>query len=162
MILPTQTGPHPSLLVGCGKEGTIYLLDRQSMGHYQGPAGPDQVVQRLPHAIGGVWGGPAYYHGPTGQFLYYCGRDGHLRAFELANATLTATTQSTNVYAGGFTPTNPLNLVAHDATNVTVQVFSAAAGPWDNPHGGAFITPTVINGKVYVGTADRLAVFGLH
>jgi hypothetical protein len=181
MILPTQTGPHPSLLVGCGKEGTIYLLDRQNLGHYHGPAGPDQVVQRLPHAIGGVWGGPAYYHGPTGQFVYYCGRDGHLRSFELANAKLTATTQSTNVYVGGFTPTvssnggapgtgivwgitrtNPLNLVAHDATNVTAQVFSAAAGPWDNPHGGAFITPTVINGKVYVGTADRLAVFGLH
>ena len=57
---------------------------------------------------------------------------------------------------------NPIHLVAYDATDLKVQLFDGEAGPWDNMHGGPFMVPTVINGKVYVGTADRLAVFGLH
>ena len=181
MLLPAQTGPHPSLLVGCGKEGTIYLMDRLNMGHYNGPLGPDHVVQSLPRAIGGIWGGPAYYHGPSGPVVYYCGSDGHLKAFALANGKLTLAGQSSTTFRGGFTPTvssqagtsgtgivwgitrsDPLTLVAHDATDLGVEVFNGAAGPWNNPTGGAFMTPTVINGKVYVGTADRLAVFGLR
>src|SRR5262249_38995949 len=33
VLLPDQPGTYPHLLVGCGKEGTIYLVNRDNMGH---------------------------------------------------------------------------------------------------------------------------------
>jgi hypothetical protein len=57
---------------------------------------------------------------------------------------------------------NPLQLVAFDATDLTKgPLFGpVAAGPW-NDYGGAFIEPTVIQGKVYVPSDGQLNVFGL-
>ena len=187
MLLPPQPGPHPALLVACGKEGTIYLIDRADMGRYRaGPGGTDRVVQRLPHAVGGVWGAPAFYHGAAGPVVYYCGHDDHLKAFRLAHGALTPAGQSPDTFThgaggdGGAIPSvssnggaagsgivwavrrsNPLTLFAYDADDVTVKLFEGDAGPWTNPGGGPFLTPTVANGHVYVGTGDRLAVFGL-
>ncbi len=196
LVLPDQPAGktrHPNLLVTCGKDGDIFLLDRNQLGGYNGPGGPDLVVQHLPLQPGrpkdsqpGVWGGPAYYHGPNGQLVYYCGNSGHLTAFELLNGALTLSTvggnpnQSANPFPaeGGATPTvssnqqaagtgvvwtiargNPLRLQAYDATNLTIKLFDHVTGPWNS--GGAFIEATVIGGKVYAGADRQLSVFGL-
>ncbi len=198
LVLPDQPAgstSHPHLLVTCGKDGRIFLLDREKLGEYNGPSGPDRVVQTLPlqpestASQPGIWGGPAYYHSPDGQFVYYCGSQGHLKAFRLLNGALSLgavgggqPNQSPQILPGpgGATPTissnqqaagtgvvwvivrsNPLRLQAYDATNLTVKLFDGEAGPWTNPHGGAFIEPTVIQGKVYVGSDQQLSVFGL-
>ena len=47
----------------------------------------------------------------------------------------------------------------YDATNLTVKLFDQPAGPWNS--GGAFIEPTVIQGRVYVGSDRLLTVLGL-
>jgi hypothetical protein len=62
LLLPDQPGtPYPHLLVQAGKEGTIDLVNRDRMGHWQ--AGNDsQIVQTLPFIIGGVWGAPAFWN----------------------------------------------------------------------------------------------------
>jgi len=198
LILPDQPAGkarHRYLLVTCGKDGDIFLLDRNNLGGYNGPAGPDHVVQSLPLQPGiakdqqpGVWGGPAYYNGPNGQFIYYCGNGGHLKAFALQNAALSLSlvggnpNQSPDPFPreGGVTPnvssdqqkpgagvvwaitrSNPLRLQAFDAEDLTNKLFDHTAGPWNNPNGGAFIEPTVIQGKVYVGSDGKLTVFGL-
>ncbi len=186
MVLPPQQGRRPSLLVACGKKGDIYLLDRADLGKYrQGPGGTDRVVQSLPGAVGGVWGCPAYFHGADGQFVYYCGSGDHLKSFRLGDERLVLAGQSTNTFGGGpgydggaipsvssnggaagsgvvwaVRRTNPLVLFAYDAANVADTLFEGEAGPWTNTGGGPFMAPTVANGRVYVGTADRLAVFG--
>src|SRR5271163_2813136 len=48
MLLPDSMGSaaHPHLLVGCGKEGTIYLVDRDNMGKYN-VNNDNQIVQEL-------------------------------------------------------------------------------------------------------------------
>lgn len=193
---PTSATSHPHLLVTCGKDGRIFLLDREQLGGYNGPQGPDRVVQSLPLQPGklpqsqpGVWGGPAYYHSPDGQFVYYCGSHDHLKAFKLLDGLLSLATvgggqpnQSPETFPGGSgtTPTvssneqaagtgvvwalarsHPLRLRAYDATNLTVKLLDVEAGPWTNPGGGAFIEPTVIQGKVYVASDKQLSVFGL-
>lgn len=56
---------HPHLLVQMGKEGTIYLIDRDNMGKFCVTCiGHDsQIVQEIPHATTGIWGSPAYWNG---------------------------------------------------------------------------------------------------
>lgn len=187
LVLPPQQGRRPALLLACGKKGTIYLLDRKDLGQYrQGPGGTDRVVHHLPGAVGGVWGSPAYFGGAEGQFIYYCGADDHLKSFRLGDERLVAASQSAQTFGGGpgydggaipgvssngraagsgvvwaVRRTNPLVLFAYDAADVSVTLFEGEAGPWTNTGGGPFMAPTIANGRVYVGTADRLAVFGL-
>jgi hypothetical protein len=54
-------------------------------------------------------------------------------------------------------------LRAYDATDVAHELYnSAQAGPRDTLGSAVkFTVPTIINGKVYVGTASELDVFGL-
>ncbi len=74
---------HRHLMVGAGKEGRIYVLDRDNLGKWH--SGSDsQIVASIPNAIGGLFGNPAYYN----KSVYFCGSGDALKAFPLANATL--------------------------------------------------------------------------
>jgi hypothetical protein len=209
MLLPRQMGSTPAdLLVGCGKQGVVYVLDRSQpgpgLGSYNGPNGPDRAVQtfdlypgRVPsgpgrptgddHDMPGVFGGPAYFAGPAGQLVYYGGSSGPVKAFALHNSRLApatiaggapnqtqdtfpgSTTTPTISSNGGVTGTaimwavlrvNPHRLYAFDATDLTQRLFVGDAGPWNNPDGNDFPTPTAIGGKVYVSASNFVAVFG--
>ena len=66
---------HQHLLVQSGKEGSIYLVDRDNMGGYNSTT--DQVVQELSGANGGIWGMPAYWN----NTVYFGGQYDNLKAF---------------------------------------------------------------------------------
>ncbi len=72
VVLPDQyfgTSSVPHLAIAVGKEGYVYLLNRDDLGGYeQGPGGGDAVVQRL-GAFGGVWGRPGVWPG-DGGYVY--------------------------------------------------------------------------------------------
>jgi hypothetical protein len=100
VVLPDNTGGG-SLIVGCGKDGGVYLQDRTQMmlgqpGNAGNLSNANLVVppvatllcvsnpQSEPFQVGGgpgVWGGPAYYGGALGPLIYYCGGAGPLQAF---------------------------------------------------------------------------------
>lgn len=62
LLLPDQPGAHPHLAIMEGKEGTMYLLDRDDLGQFQ--SGSDsQIVQSLPNATGSAYFTPAYFNG---------------------------------------------------------------------------------------------------
>ena len=65
LLLPDQPGPNPHLMIGVGKVGTIYLVNRDSMGGFN--ASMDQMVQELPGAIGGMFSTPAYWQGKVAK-----------------------------------------------------------------------------------------------
>ncbi len=63
------TASIPHLAVAVGKQGYVYLLNRDSLGGVaQGPSGSDNVVQRL-GPRGGVWSRPGVWPG-DGGYVY--------------------------------------------------------------------------------------------
>ena len=61
VLLPDQSGQYPHLLIQVGKEGTIDLINRDNMGHWD-EDNDDQIVQTLPSQVGGVFGGEAFWN----------------------------------------------------------------------------------------------------
>lgn len=192
MLLPDQAAGVAHLAVLVGKNRTMYLMDRDNLGRYH-PGGPDAIVQEITNAIGapyiGTHGGPAFYAGANGQFVYYAGHQDHIRAFRLNTSptSLQLADMSPDIYTGegGSIPfvsshgsrdgtaivwaikrpddplTQPLRLEAYDANDLSVQLVDVPAGPWFNAQGNPDITPTVIDGEVFVPTGNSVAVFGL-
>jgi len=181
LVLPDMTdasGLTRHLVVGAGKDQAIYLVDRDNMGKFNSAS--DQVYQELMSALpGGVWSMPAYFNGR----LYYGPVGQNLLAFQFANARLQTTPVSSTsapfTYPGA-TPsisangtsngivwatenTNPAVVHAYDATDLSHELYNSnQAGTRDQfGAGNKFITPTIANGKVYVGTTAGVGVFGL-
>jgi hypothetical protein len=63
LVVPTQPGPFPNLAVAAGKEGTMYLLNRDSLGGFTS-GGPDKVLDKK--TIQPCWCGLSYFTGPDG------------------------------------------------------------------------------------------------
>ncbi|HZT32458.1 MAG TPA: hypothetical protein VFA33_21390 [Bryobacteraceae bacterium] len=167
---------HPHLMVGAGKEGRIYLLDRDNLGKQQ--AGSDsQIVQSIPGVIGSLFGNPAYFN----QTVYFCGVDQSMMAFRMANGMLppTPTSQTAARFAyPGCVPSISASgtangivwmlegspaLHAYDASNLASELYNSNQNRGRDALGSyvKFSVPTVANGKVYAGTQNALAVYGL-
>ena len=63
LVVPAQPGPIPNLAVTAGKFGTMYLLNRASLGGFT-PGGPDNVLDE--QTIGPCWCGLSFFIGPDG------------------------------------------------------------------------------------------------
>jgi len=175
--LKDASGTTKHLAVGAGKDSIIYVADRDNMGKFN--ANTDQIYQEIPSQLAGqVFSMPAYFNG----VVYFGAVSDALKAFPITNAkvALTPASQSTHVFGyPGTTPSVSANgttngiiwaiensgaiLFAYDATDLTKELYDSnqAANSRDHFSGNKFITPMVANGKVYVGTASSVAVFGL-
>jgi hypothetical protein len=183
MLLPDltdSTGTVRHLMVGAGKDGNIYVVNRDSMGKFNA-GNNSQIWQQLSGALpGGIWSTPAYFNG----VVYYGDVSGTLKAFTISSARVVATPQSqsttqfafpgtapsvsangtSNAIVWAHENTNPAVLHAYDAANLAHEIYNsnqAAAGRDHFGAGNKFITPTVADGKVFVGTTNGVGVFGL-
>jgi len=127
----------------------------------------------------GIWSTPAYFN----AMVYYGDAGGTLKAFKITNAKLSSSptsqtaTQftypgsapavSANGTANGIVwaheNNSPPVLHAYDAADLSHELYNSnQAGSRDHfGAGNKFITPTVADGKVFVGTTSGVAVFGL-
>ena len=184
ILLPDSVGSaaHPHLMVGAGKDGTIRLVDRDNMGHFNA-ANDSQVVQEVTGPIGGAWSTPAYFN----NHIYFQASGDVMKAFLITNGVIVATRASqatTSFSALGGTPSisangtnngivwtiqsdafgssGPAILHAYNATNLALELYNSSQNlSRDNP-GGAIkmTTPTVVNGKVFLGAQYTLSIFG--
>lgn len=185
LLLPDQPGsPYPHLLVQAGKEGTIDLIDRDDMGHYN-PAGDTQIVQTLPFAIGGVWGAPAFWN----NNLYFGGSYDALKVFaynpqtQLLSTAPTSQSPETFIFPGP-TPAVSSNgnangivwivetdhfgpgmavLRAYDATNLATELYNSQQNQSRDSAGHAvkFVVPTIADGHVFVAAENQVSMYGL-
>jgi hypothetical protein len=190
LLLPTQPGPNPDLMIGAGKVGTLYLVNRDNMGGFN--ASNDQMVQELPGAVGGMFSTPAYWQGTVPNIglqnmVYTIGVNDQPKMFVISSGLLQTPPASTAVNTFGFPGASPVisangttggilwaidssaygsagpaALHAFDATNLLTELYHSNQFSADNPGPAVkFTVPTVANGLVYVGTQTQLAVFGL-
>ena len=151
LLLPDQTNTaHPHVLIGAGKEGRIYVIDRDNMGHFtndpnlncstteKNQTTSDKVLQELgPKTIGGDFSAPAYWASTGHKRVYLNGINDTLKAFQVDNDILstTPTSQTTESFAfPGVTP----SVSANGNTNGIVWVVSPPAscsGNGCNPNG---------------------------
>jgi hypothetical protein len=182
MLLPDVADSNNKvkhLMVGAGKDGNIYVVDRDGMGHFD--PSMNHIWQQLSGVLpGGIWSTPAYFNGR----IYYGPVNGTLKAFTVASAMLsaapssesstqftypgTAPSVSANGTADGIVwaheNTNPAVLHAYDATNLANELYNSNQAAGGRDHFGAgnkFISPMIAGGKVFVGTTASVAVFGL-
>jgi len=180
--LPDAQGSVRHLLVGGGKDHNLYVADRDNLGKFNpGGTSNSNVYQEL-QGVGPIFSTPAFFNG-----VLYLGTVGSpLRAFPVSNAKLATApssqsagtfafpgaspavsangTQNGIVWALESKPRSPAVLHAYDATNLGHELYNSrqASGGRDSfGNGNKFITPLIINGKVYVGTPNGIAVFGL-
>ncbi len=172
LLLPDGTGSaaHPHLLVSGSKSGTVYLVDRDNLGHFQ-PDGDSQIVQSLHGAVGPLFGIPAYFN----NTVYFSAAHDQVKAFSIRAgllSTLPVSASSSTFAMLGTVPSISANgdangilwtidpagqLHAYDAADLSHQLYQGSIGS-----SVKFSTPTIANGKVYVGTPDSLVVFGLQ
>lgn len=186
VLLPDEVGStnHPHLILGAGKGRTIYLIDRDNMGHYNS-VNDSQIVQTVITNIQPSFGTPAYFN----KMLYYQASGDRLKMFAITNGVLSTNLQSASVNIGfpgatpsvsangtnnaivwvlnnaavnSGTPTGPAILYAYNAYNLNNKLYdSTQAGARDAASFAVKTSvPTVANGKVYVGGASALSVYG--
>lgn len=188
VLLPDSAGDasHRHLLLTCGKEGNIYLLDRQNLGQYQ-PASNSQIVQEVPYLNSGMWGTLAYYNG----LVYFQGVNNYMVSLSVAGGKVATTPNGMSTTAFGYpgcTPSisadgeadaivwalqtdayseygasGPAVLHAYDAYDIATELYNSAQAGTRDQAGAAvkFAVPTVANGKVFVGSQYSLCVYGL-
>ncbi|HVM97812.1 MAG TPA: EF-hand domain-containing protein [Candidatus Acidoferrales bacterium] len=182
LLLPDQTGAHPHLAVAAGKIGTIYLVDRDNLGHFNA-VDDSQIVQSLPNAIGADFGTPTFWN----DKLYYAAANDVPKAFQMSDGLFSPIPVSQGTQQFGFPGASPaisangtqdaiLWMVESDGYRTNSAAILHAYDPDDlstelydsNLAGDAvaiatkFAVPTIANGKVYVGGRNAVTVFGLR
>ncbi len=176
--LNNGSGQSLHLAISAGKDGNMYVLNRDSLG--RSSANDANVYQKLPGVLpGGIWSTPAYFNGT----IYDAPEFGPILTFSISNGKLSpnTTVQTPNIFEyPGATPsvsangtsngivwavenTSPAVLHAYDASSLNELYNSnqASGGRDLFGNGNKFITPTIVNGKVFVGTPTGVAAFGL-
>ncbi len=180
MGLPTGFGTtaHPHLMVQVGKDGRVFLIDRDDLGGSgQGPGGSDKVLQAA-GPFNGVWGHPALWGG-DGGYVYTIENAGPLRAFAIGRSGSglpSLTSVGTSPGNWGYTSGSPV-VTSSGTTSGSALVWAIySTGPtgaggqlraydavpasgvmhlrYSVPIGTAskFSVPATDAGRVYVGT----------
>jgi hypothetical protein len=177
LILPDQGGTHVHELVGGGKEGTLYLVDRDDMGQYN--TATDQVVQSFPAITSSIKTTAAYWNGS----VYLAGQKDNVKMFSLnAGLLSSAPVAQTSAFFMDRGPSLSISangnsngilwavdhdfmiLYAFDANNISTELYDSTQALALRDKLAAtsrFVTPTVANGKVYVGSTTQLTAYGL-
>jgi hypothetical protein len=180
VVLNLSTGSLRRLIVGGGKDGTLYVLNGDNLGGL----GDSQAWQHFAvghgiFATGAFWNNTLYL-APAGSGMLAYAFDPSTNMFNATQTSVSAATfgwpgSTPSVSAAGAsskgivwglntstyctpratqtTPCGPAVLHAYDASNLATELWNSATVASDAAgYAVKFTVPTVANGKVYVGT----------
>lgn len=194
LVLPDITvgANKVHLVVGAGKDGSIYVANRDNMGKWN-PDNNNNLYQQVDAKFPfGVYSMPAYFH----NTVYFGACQDRVYAYPIVNgrlASLPSSQTSHQFFYPGVSPsisanvdhdgilwvventsssalrertinqTKPSILHAYDALDMTKELYNSNEKGFRDQFGpgNKFITPTIANGRVYIGTRTGVAVFGL-
>ena len=142
-LLPDSVGTvaHPHLMVASGKDGEVYLLDRDNMGGYQSSytTPNSQIVQWLPNRVGvapitvsnvplpyvsNSYHSPAYWNGA----VYFCGVKDSCKRFALSGGLLGTTSASKSVATFPYPGAQPtISAASSSATSAVLWAVQCNA-----------------------------------
>jgi hypothetical protein len=178
ILVDQPSGPVQHLAIGGGKEGTLFVLNRDNLG---GNTNNDSGAVQSFSLGNRIFATPAFW-----QNTLYVGLDSdHVKSYTFNSTTgqfnTSPASQSPSTFGfPGSTPsissqgtsngivwatekgTGPSVLHAYDATNLGTELWNSANSSADQAGQAVkFTVPTVANGKVYVGTVGEISVYGL-
>ena len=151
--------PGTSLLVGAGKQGVLYLVNSQRMGHFNS-SGDGRIVQKFQASTDEIFNHPVFWNNPIKPLLFLWPQYQGLKAFSFknglfkrvpvaqnntvapsqpggtlsisanANAPGTAIVWATHSTAGSAeTIARPGELHAYDARNIAREIWNSLQNP---------------------------------
>ena len=186
LLLPDQTGTNPHLMIGGGKEGTIYVINRDNLGGHHSTS--DKIVQYIVGAIkasvkggtdNGIWNTASYFNGN----VYIFGQNDNPKMFTIKNGLLPTTATSTAktvmrgpaaIISSNGTSNGIVWTLQYDLTTPTLWALNPddlTQEYYDTNQDSkrdkvasrkiSRVNPTVANGRVYVPANNSLVVYGL-
>jgi hypothetical protein len=176
VVLNLPSGTIKHLVVGGGKDGTVYLLNGDSLGGL----GDSHALQFFNigteiHAIGAFWNNNLYIAASNGPlYSYSFNSSTHLFGTSFSSESainygwpgpspsvssagssngIVWALEDTNYCTQGSTGCGSAVLHAYDASNLGTELWNSSKVAGDTAGNAVkFTIPTVANGKVYVGT----------
>jgi hypothetical protein len=181
VLVPEQGGNHPRLVLAGGKDGNLFVVNRDHMGRYHGAT--DDVVQIVKlkgnlHAAPGYWNQHVYVfgdHDVLHELTVHNGRlelahDGNMGPVDPgATPTISANGNKDGIVWTVGTrnwqvfPERIAVLHAYDASDVSRELYNSEENS-DRDRAGIsvrFTIPSVANGRVYVAARSEIDVYGL-
>lgn len=192
MVLPDQPGSTPHVAVAAGKDGNLFILNRDNMGRFHPQNIPSSV------SVGGCWCGPSYFNGADGTGRVVTSGGSSVITWKF-NPSATPALQQEGIATGlptdddsgfftsvsssgtssGTTIIWAVGRPSNSSTQIEAFAFDAAAsgghltqiwkgnaGLWPASQSDsgklAYLVPTVANGRLYVPGFKRLTIFGLR
>jgi len=182
LVVPDRPGARPRVVIGGGKDGSVFTVNRDKMGHFKATANPSASITNA----GGhpVFSTPAYFNGS----VYITPVGDTLKQYNLVNGNLGSPVAQAATTFGypGATPSVSASgeengivwalqnsgtrggpgqsvLHAYAASSVATELYNSTQAGARDQSGLAvkFSVPTVSKGKVYVGTQGGLTAYGL-
>jgi len=140
ILLPDQTTGPAHLLVQVGKEGVVYLIDRDNMGYFNS-ANNSQIVQSFHGPLNGLWGAPAWWQ----NNLYIGGQGDSVRQFSFDPSTglfnTTAASQSGPVFNY---PGNSPSISSQGSSDGIVWAIDASLYGFASPNAAGGVTCSTV------------------
>ena len=161
----------PNYAVGIGKETTLYLVNINNMGHVGNFVQTFAAENNEGDTVGKS---PVYWQGGTTQYLFLAHANNPTKSFQFTGSGINTTPLGTSSFSasdrvGGLSLSangntdgilweigSDSNMRAYDAVNFPKVLWTGSIGSYVK-----MTSPTIANGKVYVGTSASLGVYGL-
>ena len=190
VLLPDSAGSslQPHLLIGGSKGGSLYVVNRDSMGRFVGPCPDSPARVQTVSAGDAILSSPLFWN----DSIYVAPANNRLMSFPMSGGTASSTPASSQspeqlgpqgatpvISSNGtanailwlidtsgalVTPNTPAILRAFNPSNLSNEIYNSTMAAGSRDVAGLavkFTVPTVANGKVYVGTQAELDVYGL-